>query len=278
MLLDYLVLAVALILSGVAAYYSVIGLAAIFSGAFFSIVLMGSALELGKLVAASWLYRNWDEAPKIIKYYLTFAVIVLMFITSMGIFGYLSRAHLESSALTTTDTVAQIQSLNDSIESKEKTKQLVVNQIETIDNSLSKYIELGAVSRGLREKDALSEDRKALEAERRSIDTELVDLKKQRNELEAEQKKIEVEVGPLKYIAELVYGSDAENHFDSAVRMVIIILIFVFDPLAVILLIAANFKFTQSKTKELREKRFEELKKLKKSSIVIDKKSVMKMK
>lgn len=277
MLLDYLVLAVALILSGVAAYYSIIGLAAIFSGAFFSIVLMGSALELGKLVAASWLYRNWDEAPKLIKYYLTFAVIVLMFITSMGIFGYLSRAHLESSALATTDTVAQIQSLNDSIESKEKTKQLVVNQIETIDNSLARYIELGAVSRGLREKDALSDDRKALEEERRTIDGELIDLKKQRNDLEAEQKKVEVEVGPLKYIAELIYGSDAENHFDSAVRMVIIILIFVFDPLAVILLIAANFKFTQQKNKENREKRFQELKKLKKSSIVIDKKSVMKM-
>jgi len=278
MLLDYLVLAVALILSGVAAYYSVVGLAAIFSGAFFSIVLMGSALELGKLVAASWLYRNWDDAPKLIKYYLTVAVVILMFITSMGIFGYLSRAHLESSILSTTDVTAQVQTLNDSIESKERTKDLVVRQIETIDNSLIKYIELGAVSRGLKEKQALDKDRKALEEERRTIDSELINLKGELNKLTAEQKKIEVEVGPLKYIAELIYGSDAESHFDSAVRMVIIILILVFDPLAVILLIAANYKFTQQTSKIQRDKRIEELKKLKKGSIVLDKKSVMKMK
>ena len=83
MLLDYLVLAVALILSGVAGYYSIVGLAAIFSGAFLSVVLMGSALELGKLVAVSWLYRNWEEAPKLIKYYLSVAVVVLMFINTV---------------------------------------------------------------------------------------------------------------------------------------------------------------------------------------------------
>lgn len=277
MLLDYLVLAVALILSGVAAYYSVVGLAAIFSGAFFSIVLMGSALELGKLVAASWLYRNWDEAPKFIKYYLTVAVVVLMFITSMGIFGYLSKAHLETSATMTSDISSQLQTLNDNIESKTNTKVLVEKQIQNIDNTLVKYIELGSVTKGLQEKRKLDGERKQLEDERKAVEKELVALKSEKNKLESEVKKIEVEVGPLKYIAELVYGSDAESHFDSAVRLVIIILILVFDPLAVILLIAANFKLTKANEETDRKKRIEELKKLKKSSIVIDKKSVMKM-
>jgi len=277
MILDYLVLAVALILSGVAAYYSIVGLAAIFSGAFFSIVLMGSALELGKLVAASWLYRNWDEAPKLIKYYLVTAVVILMFITSMGIFGYLSKAHLETSASITSDVSAELQTLNDTIESKTNTKVLVDRQIQNIDNTLVKYIELGSVTKGLQEKRRLDGERKELEQERKAVEQELVELKAKKNKLEAEVKKIEVEVGPLKYIAELVYGQDAESHFDSAVRMVIIILILVFDPLAVILLIAANYKFTQTDKKKQFDDRIKQLKKMKKSSIVIDKKSVMKL-
>lgn len=277
MLLDYLVLAVALILSGVAAYYSVVGLASIFSGAFFSIVLMGSALELGKLVAASWLYRNWSDAPKLIKYYLVTAVVILMFITSMGIFGYLSKAHLETSASMTSDVSAELQTLNDTIESKTNTKVLVDRQIQNIDNTLVKYIELGSVTKGLQEKRRLDGERKELEQERKAVEQELVELKSKKNKLESEVKKIEVEVGPLKYIAELVYGSDAQSHFDSAVRLVIIILILVFDPLAVILLIAANYKFTQKDEKKLFDKRISQLKKLKKSSIVIDKKSVLKL-
>ena len=180
MLLDYLVLAVALILSGVAAYYSVVGLAAIFSGAFFSIVLMGSALELGKLVAASWLYRNWDEAPKLIKYYLTVAVVVLMFITSMGIFGYLSKAHLETSATMTSDISSELQTLNDTIESKTNTKVLVEKQIQNIDNTLVKYIEMGSVTKGLQEKRKLDGERKQLEEERKAVERELVELKTQK--------------------------------------------------------------------------------------------------
>lgn len=277
MLLDYLVLAVALILSGVAAYYSVVGLAAIFSGAFLSVVVMGSALELGKLVAASWLYRNWEEAPKLIKYYLSVAVVVLMFITSMGIFGYLSKAHLETQALMTSDVSAELQTLNDTIESKTNTKVLVEKQIENIDNTLVKYIEMGSVTKGLQEKRRLDGERKQLEQERKAVEQEIVQLKSKKNNLESEIKKIEVEVGPLKYIAELVYGSDAESHFGSAVRMVIILLILVFDPLAVILLIAANSNFVNKQKEKQQKKRIQELRKLGKRSIVIDKKSVMKM-
>jgi hypothetical protein len=123
----------------------------------------------------------------------------------------------------------------------------------------------------------LDGERKELEEERKAVEQELVELKSKRNKLESDIKKIEVEVGPLKYIAELIYGKDAEDHFDSAVRMVIIILILVFDPLAVILLIAANFKLTKAKQQTDHKKRIEELKNMKKGSIVIDKKSVFKL-
>ena len=91
----FLTLLIALALSGVAAYYSVIGLAAIFPGSFLPIVIMGSTLEAAKLVTVSWLYRNWKVAHFGMKSYLTVATVILMLITSMGIFGYLSKAHLE---------------------------------------------------------------------------------------------------------------------------------------------------------------------------------------
>lgn len=277
MLLDYIVLIVALVLSGVAAYYSVVGLAAIFSGAFFSIILMGSALELGKLVAVSWLYRNWSEAPRLIKYYLTLAVIVLMLITSMGIFGYLSKAHLETQAGTITDISSELQTINDTIESKTSTKVLINNQILNIDSVLAKYIEAGSLTKGLQEKKKLSSERDSLDLKRIEIEDELVALKTKRNKLDSDVKKIEVEVGPLKYIAQLIYGQEAESHFDSSVRIVIILLILVFDPLAIILLIAANFKLTQNKDKLDFKKRIDRLKKMKKGSIVLDKKSILEL-
>lgn len=270
MLLNYLVLGTALLLSGVAAYYSIVGLAAIFSGAFLSIVLMGSALELGKLVSASWLYRNWSDAPLFLKSYLTVAVVVLMFITSMGIFGYLSRAHLETTALATSDTASQVETLNARIESKEKTSKLIETQLKNIDDALIKYIELGSVTRGLREKEKLDSQRTLLEEQRVNVDQELIELKTERNKLVAEQRKVEVEVGPLKYIAELIYGDEAKDHFDSAVRMVIILLISVFDPLAVILLIAANYSLQQRKHEK-------QLQKLEKDGILIDRNSIMQL-
>jgi hypothetical protein len=238
--MQIIVLLTALFLSGVAAYYSIIGLTAIFSGAFWSILMMGAALEVAKLVSVSWLYRNWDQCSLLMRSYMTSAIAILMLITSMGIFGYLSRAHIESSAANTSDLIAQIETLNDNIASKEFTRDLYIKQITNIDNTLVKYIELGSVTRGLQEKRRLDSERKTLETNRSEIDKELIALKSERNKLLSEQKKQEVEIGPLKYIAELIYGKEAENHFDSAVRWVIILLVLVFDPLAIVLLIAAN--------------------------------------
>jgi hypothetical protein len=136
---------------------------------------------------------------------------------------------------------------------------------------------MGSVTKGLQEKRKLDGERRQLEEERKAVEQELVELKSKKNKLDSEVKKIEVEVGPLKYIAELVYGSDAESHFDSAVRMVIILLILVFDPLAVILLIAANSNFVNRDKKIQQEKRIQELRKLGKRGIVVNKKEILKL-
>lgn len=250
--MQIIVLLTALFLSGVAAYYSIIGLTSIFAGAFWSILMMGAALEIAKLVSVSWLYRNWNSCSILMRSYMSTAILILMLITSMGIFGYLSRAHIESSALSTSDLIAKIQTVEDSLQSKEFTRDLYVKQITNIDNTLVKYIELGSVTKGLQEKRRLDFERKELEKNRNTVESEIIQLKTERNKLVSEQRKQEVEIGPLKYIAELIYGKDAENHFDSAVRWVIILLVLVFDPLAIVLLIAANTDLQKPKVKTIK--------------------------
>lgn len=248
-----IVLLTALFLSGVAAYYSIVGLTAIFSGAFWSILMMGAALEVSKLVSVSWLYRNWARCSLPMRSYMSVAIAILMLITSMGIFGYLSKAHIESAAANTSDLTEQAQTIQDELTSKESTRDLYVRQINSIDSTLAKYIEMGNVTKGLQEKRRLDSERKGLETNRTEIEKEIVELKTQKNRLTTQQRKQEVEIGPLKYIAELIYGSNAENHFDSAVRWVIILLVLVFDPLAIVLLIAANSTTKKPKIKNIKQ-------------------------
>lgn len=257
-MLTMLVFLSGFLLSATAAYYSVIGLIAIFPGAMIAIIAMGAALELSKLVAASWLYRNWNTIPKMIKFYMSSAVVLLMIITSMGIFGFLSKSHIEHQVMSTSDNTAKIETLNSTISSREKSILLIERQLNNIDSSVQKYIENDSVTKGLQQKRALNNERKQLEAERKEIETELIGLKTERSAIDTDIRKQEVEVGPLKYIAELVYGQDAKDHFDSAVRMVIVLLIVVFDPLAVALLIAGNISLKVNelpKPVEIRQKR-----------------------
>src|SRR6056300_889387 len=204
----------AISISAIAAGYSIIGLATLFAGATLPIIAMGSALEVGKLVAASWLYNNWRNAlvPKSIKAYLTGAVIVLIFITSMGIFGFLSKAHLDQ-----------------------------------VKPQSSNNINMEYVTRGLKERDKQKPERDALTLAINQASDTIAKLSNEKGSLQLEQDKIEAEVGPIKYIAELIYGDEAKDHFDEAVRWVIIMLIFVFDPLAVLLLIAANISLRSRK-------------------------------
>ena len=214
--MTFLTLLCALALSGIAAYYSILGLAAIFTGAFWPIVFMGSVLEASKLVTTSWLYRNWKNCPLLLKSYLTFAVVILMVITSMGIFGFLSKAHIDST----------MDAGMNSVEVK------TLNQQEKIAKERLDYLLARA-------KDPSTASNR-LDNQIQSTQKELVEINKKKLPLLKESNKLVAEVGPIKYVGDMIYGTDDENAIDKAVRLVIMLIMVVFDPLAVLLLVAAN--------------------------------------
>ena len=245
----------AISISVIAAGYSIAGLTALFAGAVVPIIAMGSALEVGKLVAASWLYNNWRNklVPKTIRAYLTFAVIVLVFITSMGIFGFLSKAHLDQVKPTSSNEI-RIELIDKQIVQQENIIDRAENTLDQLDKALDKYIDMEYVTRGLKEREKQKSERDALNLAISNAIDEMSKLSLAKSALELQQDKIEAEVGPIKYIAELIYGDTAKDHFDEAVRWVIIVLIFVFDPLAVLLLIAANISLRSRKLVKEEEK------------------------
>ncbi len=246
--MKYLTLATSLLIALVAAYFSVLGIATIFSGAFFTIVLMTSVLEFAKLVTAAWLHLNWKIAPLLTRIYLTTAVVVLMLITSMGIFGFLSKAHLDQALNAEGNNDIQIQILQEQIESEKTTinsAQRVISQLDRTVETLISYDRIrgeeGALSvrnSQISERESLSRTIKEAQQRIQSHSIELIPLKKQSLAFESE-------IGPLKYVAELIYGENAENNFDRAVRFIILMLVFVFDPLAIMLLIVSTAAFNK---------------------------------
>ena len=210
MFLGLLTLITALAISGVAVYYSVSGLAAIFAGAAVPIIIMGASLEIGKLVTASWLHRNWKTAPFMLKSYLMIATLVLMFITSMGIFGFLSRAHVVAQFMIKGKDERSVAAANNARKNQQKERDKLAKDIDSAQKEISKLQEI-------------------------------------KLPLTTQIRKIETEVGPIKYIAEFMYGSNADkNMLEKAVTWMIIIIIFVFDPLAVLLLIAGQISLVQA--------------------------------
>lgn len=403
MLFPIITFVTAIAIAFIAAWFSIVGLMAIFAASALPVALMAGSLEVGKLVAASWVYRNWKRAPFLLKSYLTIAVVVLMFITSMGIFGFLSKAHLEQAAQgeasvakieRITDDIARFELLVDRTEKKiaklenetsddssdinaqidaeqqrmdnayariqpaideqmeiirqeqsgtEDQVKSYTDQINRIDDGLAKLqtyadniedennvkkIQAMVGTRvdgryGYRTASAVEQFREnqikeknkliaIIEDIRNSINTDVIDeareeikrlramadreiqnaqdninrLRSQLNrldeidntdeitilvdkvrvteaeievlidekfELESKVREIEAEVGPIKYIAELIYGETNPTIIDSAVRWLIIVFIFVFDPLAVILLVAANYSFANRHNKDNRQ-------------------------
>lgn len=232
-------------ISVVAAYYSIIGLTAIFSGAFWSIVIMGSVLEIGKLVSVSWLYNNWKITPFIIKTYLCIAVIILMLITSMGIFGYLSKSHIEQQITSNSGVSDQILLIDNKIKVHSDTIKDIDIQIIQIDTALSKLTEKGQAQTSIRIANQQRKIRDGL-IMKKQLEIKLQsDLRSEKIRLDSEYRKIEAEIGPIKYVAELIYGSTDTKVVDKSIRAVIILLIFVFDPLAVLLLIAFNISINR---------------------------------
>ena len=249
MFLTLLTFISAISISVIAAGYSIVGLATLFAGAVVPIIAMGSALEVGKLVAASWLYHNWNsDVPRLLKTYLFGAIIVLIFITSLGIFGFLSKAHLDQVKPVSGNNI-KIELLDKQINQQNLIIERAEKQINLLDKALEVYIDKEYVSRGLKERKKQEEERTLLTNIINEASDKIAELTNQKASLSLEQNKIEAEVGPIKYVAELIYGENAQDNFDKAVRFVILILIFVFDPLAVLLLIAANISLRQWRQK-----------------------------
>lgn len=245
LILNAMVFLIGLSISAIAAYYSIIGLTSIFAGAFWPIVIMGTALEAGKLVAVSWLYNNWRLAPILTKAYLICAIVVLMLITSMGIFGFLSKAHIEQQLLLNTGVTEKIEIMDSKIKVQEETVQDIEKQISFIDDSINKLIQSGRAKTSLSASESQKDNRKALVGQRQVEVEKLSELKVEKIKLESEFKKLEAEVGPIKYVAELIYGSSDNQVVEKSIRWVIIMLIFVFDPLAVLLMLAFNISMNR---------------------------------
>src|SRR5210317_176203 len=263
MFLTILTFLSAISISVIAAGYSIIGLATLFAGAVVPIIAMGTALEIGKLVAASWLYQNWrSDVPRLLKVYLFSAIIVLIFITSMGIFGFLSKAHLDQVQPTSSNTI-KINAIDNQIKRQEIVIDRAEKTLTQLDKSIEVYLNNEYATRGLKERQKQEAERNELNTAIKNASDEIAKLSTEKANLQLAQDKIEAEVGPIKYVAELIYGDDAKSHFDEAVRIVILILIFVFDPLAVLLLIAANislrkWRSKRSLTKAKQQKKLED--------------------
>ena len=239
MIVNYIALATAIGVSVVAAYYSIIGLVSIFAAAVLPVAIMGSVLEAGKLVTVSWLYHNWDHTPKALKTYLISAIFVLMFITSLGIFGFLSKAHIDQT-LSTSNNDIEISILNNQIENKQRSisdKEKVIKQLDDIIQTLIDAKRIRGREGSVAVRKLQEPDRKALT---NAIENDIMvvqELRVRKSVLTKEQVGLEAEIGPLAYVSEMIYG---EKRVEESVRLIILIIIFAFDPLAVLLLLAAN--------------------------------------
>jgi len=261
MLFGYFTLFVALIISAVAAYYSIVGLTAIFSAAVIPILIMGASLEVGKVTAAVWLKLNWYRANITYKLYLVPAVAFLMLLTSMGIFGFLSKAHSDQS-LVSGDSMAKVAIYDEKIKiSKDNidaNRKALKQMDEAVDQVMGRSEDEKGADKAVAIRRGQQKERTRLLAEIQAEQTTIGKLNEERAPLAAENRKIESEVGPIKYIAALVYGDNPDaNVLEKAVRLVIIIIVAVFDPLALVLILAAQQSIRWAK-EEQEDKKDEE--------------------
>jgi len=244
MILSYWTLAVALSLSLIAAWYSIAGLAAIFAAAMVPIVIMGGIMEVAKITVTIWLHEYWQYAKRAMKIQLTASVVVLMFITSMGIFGFLSKAHTDQS-LVSGDVGAKIAIYDEKIKTArdniEANRKALVQLDSAVDQTMARSNDEKGAERAVQIRRSQQAERgrllREIEVEQKKIQA----LNEEAAPIRAEVRKVEAEVGPIKYIAALIYGDNPDaNLLEKAVRWMIIVLVLVFDPLAIMMVLAAT--------------------------------------
>jgi hypothetical protein len=244
MFLSYWTLAVALSLSIVAAWYSIIGLTAIFAAATIPIVIMGGIMEVAKVTVTLWLHEYWQFCKRSMKVQLTASVVLLMFITSMGIFGFLSKAHLDQ-AVPTGDVAAKVQILDEKIKTErdiiDANRKALAQMDSVVDQTMARSTTEEGATKSANLRRSQARERNTLQTEISQSQKKIAALNEERAPIASELRKVEAEVGPIKYIAALIYGDNPDaNLLEKAVRWVIILLVIVFDPLAIMMVLAAT--------------------------------------
>ena len=238
--------------SACAAWFSVAGLISIFSSAPLATGIMGGSLELAKLVAASWLYRNWGTAPAALRYYFASAIVILSIITSLGIFGYLSKAHLDQNVITGAAT-SQLQLIDEKIathrENINANRKALKQMDEAVDQVMGRSSDEKGADKAVALRRTQQKERGRLFAEIEAEQKAVSELNEARAPIATDVRRVEAEVGPIKYVAELIYGESTEDMIGKSVRLVIMSLIFVFDPLAILMVIAGNMTMIQRQTR-----------------------------
>jgi cytochrome c oxidase subunit IV len=237
-------LVIAITISAIAAWYSVAGLAAIFAAAVIPVIIMGGALEAGKIVATVWLHNNWQRVSWAYKTYLIPAIVFLMLLTSMGIFGFLSKGHADQS-IVSGDSMSKVAIYDEKIATERdniaQAKRALEQMNAQVDQMMGRTDTDTGAQRAVNIRRAQAKERSALQAEITRSQKAIQKLQEERAPLAAEFRKVEAEVGPIKYIAALIYGDNPDqNLLEAAVRWVIILIVIVFDPLALCLILAAN--------------------------------------
>ena len=228
----------------IAAWYSIIGLTAIFAAAVVPIIIMGGALEIAKVAITVWLHQYWRLCRPIMKAYLVPAVFILMVLTSMGIFGFLSKAHLDQ-AVPTGDVQAKLSLIDEKIKTQRDNIATARKALQQMDEAVDQTMARSSDEKGADKASALrrnqARERGTLQADIGRAQAEIAKLNEVRAPIASEVRKVEAEVGPIKYIAALIYGNDPDNNLlEKAVRWVIIIIVAVFDPLAIMMVLAAT--------------------------------------
>ena len=246
-IIAWLALLSGLTISAVAIWYSVAGLVSIFAAAAIPIIVMGVVLEVSKLIATVWLKINWDRAPIYIRSYLIGAIAILMVITSMGIFGFLSKAHSDQT-LVSGDVQSKIAIYDEKIKTERENIEAGRKALKQMDATIDETIARSKTDQGAVNANAMrqrqAKERAQINSDIAKSQKAIATLNEERAPIAAEIRKVEAEVGPIKYIAAFVYGSNPDaNILEKAVTWVIIIIVSVFDPLAVILLLASQYSF-----------------------------------
>lgn len=238
---NVLALTAGIAISAISAWYSIVGLTAIFAGAFWSIVIMGATLEIGKIVTATYLYRNWKSLSLLITTYFISAVMILMAITSMGTFGYLSKAHIEHTS-DSQNIDAKLERIDQMI-TRERERIVRAERVQSqLDASINSLIEQKYVVVGLEARRKQESERKDIAERIREYQTTIDKLTDEKIPLQQSMRDARREVGPIRYVAELIYGSSDTELMEKSIRGIIILLVLVLDPLAILLIMVSTHR------------------------------------